>query len=252
MKERIIGAILVIAYAFLLLKSEGIIYLSLILALGLEIIGELLEIIGLENHKTIPYTIFGLSTILFYNMEHRVILIPLIILSMFTYFVIMEKIESKKFYPLTLFFLYVLTGIGSITLFDKRLLILLLSLVWSVDTLAYLTGKYFGKHKLIPLLSPKKTIEGAIGGTIGGTLITVFVGTKLNLFSISFNTVFLILFLTIISQLGDLMESFLKRQFNVKDSGNLIPGHGGVFDRLDSSIAVAPFLLLFVSKINLL
>lgn len=250
MKDRIIGAILVVAYALLLFKAKGLIYLVLVLTLGLEIVGELLDITGLSKHKFIPYTIFGLAVILFNNMHTKIFLIPMILLSLFTYFVIIEQKEAEKFFPFSLFFIYVFAGIASISLFDKRLLLLLISIVWSVDTLAYFTGRFFGKHKLAPSLSPKKTVEGAVGGTIGGTIIATFVATKLNLISPDIKTVSFLLFLTIISQIGDLLESYLKRTFGVKDSGNIIPGHGGIFDRLDSSIAVAPFLLLLLPQLS--
>ncbi|SNR68442.1 phosphatidate cytidylyltransferase [Desulfurobacterium atlanticum] len=252
MKDRVIGAILVVAYALLLLKSQGLIYFILVLTLGLEIIGELLEITGLSEHRLIPYTVFSLSAVLFYNMHTKVFLIPMILLSLFFYFIVMEKKEPERFFPFSLFFIYVFIGIASITLFNKKLLLLLVSIVWAVDTLAYFTGMFFGKHKLAPSLSPKKTVEGAIGGSIGGTIVATFVAVKLNIVYPEIKTFIFIFFLTVVSQIGDLLESYIKRIFGVKDSGNIIPGHGGVFDRLDSSIAVAPFLLLLLPNSSLL
>jgi phosphatidate cytidylyltransferase len=135
-----------------------------------------------------------------------------------------------------------LKDFSSIT--SKELFILLLSIVWSVDTSAYLVGKYFGKHKLIPEISPKKTVEGAVGGTVGGVITGSLIGNHLGIFESSLLTLFILATLTVVSQIGDLLESFIKRLFGVKDSGSLIPGHGGLLDRLDSSLAVAPFLVI--------
>ncbi len=248
MKDRIIGALIVIAYALIMLKATGVFYLFLVLFLGLQIIGELLDMTGLSEYRFVPFVIFAFSIVLFNHLHHREIIVPLTILSLFFYLTIIENIDSKTFFPFTLTFTYITIGIGSIATFNWQFLVFLISIVWSVDTLAYLTGRYFGKHKLAPAISPKKTVEGSVGGSIGGTIISLLVGTKLGIINFSATTVGILFALTIISQIGDLFESYLKRYFGVKDSGDTIPGHGGVFDRLDSSIAVAPFLLMFLNS----
>lgn len=111
----------------------------------------------------------------------------------------------------------------------------------STDIFAYLVGKTFGKNKLLPSISPKKTIEGSIGGTIASTLCTIgycyFVIPEL--FAISG---LLGLVGSIISQIGDLSASSIKRQFEVKDFGNIMPGHGGILDRFDSILVVLPLV----------
>ncbi|WP_022846092.1 MULTISPECIES: phosphatidate cytidylyltransferase [unclassified Desulfurobacterium] len=248
MKDRIIGALIVVVYALLMLKATGIFYLFLVLFLGLQIIGELLDITGLSEYRFIPFVIFAFSIVLFNHLHYREIIIPLTVLALFFYLTIIEEIESKTFFPFTLTFIYVTVGIGSISTFNWKFLVFLISIVWSVDTLAYLTGRCFGKRKLAPSISPKKTVEGSIGGSLGGTAISLFVGVKLGIINLSLLTIGILFALTIISQIGDLFESYLKRYFGVKDSGSTIPGHGGVFDRLDSSIAVAPFLLMFLNS----
>ena len=103
------------------------------------------------------------------------------------------------------------------------------------DTGAYFVGKIFGRHKLCPDVSPKKTIEGALGGTFFGTFIGViyfitFVKTDSNLLSVCLIS----LFLSVMAQFGDLFFSSVKRKYGVKDYGNIMPGHGGVLDRVDS------------------
>lgn len=115
------------------------------------------------------------------------------------------------------------------------------------DTFAYLTGKFLGKHKLSPTISPNKTIEGSIGGF----LLTVFFAIGFEIVHPVFDSLFLMtLFAIMVSffgQIGDLVESAMKRRWNVKDSGNILPGHGGILDRFDSTIFVYPFVLLFYS-----
>ncbi len=121
---------------------------------------------------------------------------------------------------------------------------------WITDTFAYFAGFFFGKHKLIPEISPKKTVEGSIGGIVGCTLTFVVWGLIVGAVSdFSVHYGFLILtgiVVSVVSQIGDLIASLLKRQHEIKDFSNLFPGHGGILDRFDSIIAVAPILLILV------
>ena len=120
---------------------------------------------------------------------------------------------------------------------------------WVCDTFAYFTGRFLGKHKLIPEISPKKTIEGAIGGVVFTFITLIGYGCLIRFAfkcdDISFvHYAILGLVLPIVSQIGDLIASCIKRQYDVKDFGNVFPGHGGVLDRFDSPMLVAPFLCL--------
>ncbi|MGL5756979.1 MAG: phosphatidate cytidylyltransferase [Paraclostridium sp.] len=108
------------------------------------------------------------------------------------------------------------------------------------DTFAYFSGYLFGKHKLIPSISPKKTIEGSIGGILGSTICCVLFGYVFNL-----DIVHMVLvgsLGSVVAQFGDLFASAIKRYVGIKDYGKLIPGHGGILDRFDSVILVAPFV----------
>lgn len=126
-----------------------------------------------------------------------------------------------------------------------RLLILIFALLWVNDTFAYLTGRLLGRHKLFERISPGKTIEGSIGGlvfTMAGILLYSHYTPWLPLNA----AIGMGLIAVVFGTLGDLCESMLKRQAGVKDSGKLIPGHGGILDRFDSVLFAVPFVFVFL------
>ncbi|MDJ1109801.1 MAG: phosphatidate cytidylyltransferase [Macrococcoides caseolyticum] len=144
-------------------------------------------------------------------------------------------------------------GIGFMYFYETRnngliYILFALLIVWVTDTGAYIFGRLFGKNKLWPEISPNKTIEGFVGGILSSTIIAI-------IFSINYDMPLPILPLILVTwlfsmfgQLGDLVESALKRHFDVKDSGNLLPGHGGILDRFDSFIFVLPLMnILLIS-----
>ena len=125
---------------------------------------------------------------------------------------------------------------------------------WGSDTCAYAVGRLFGRHKLAPSLSPKKSIEGSVGGIIGSALIGVIFGLIMSNFTGKSENLIIIFAVigglgSVISQIGDLAASGIKRNYDIKDYGHLIPGHGGILDRYDSIIITAPivyFLSLYL------
>lgn len=121
-------------------------------------------------------------------------------------------------------------------------ILLLLIIIWANDTFAFFTGKTIGKSKLAPEISPKKTIEGVIGGLLGGAVAALLYNYFLSMGISALETVILSVIIGVIGVIGDLAESLLKRAAGVKDSGTLIPGHGGVLDRIDSLIFPIPVL----------
>ncbi len=125
-------------------------------------------------------------------------------------------------------------------------------IAWICDTCAYFAGRAFGKHKLVPILSPKKTIEGAIGGTLGSVAVGALFGYLLyRNVTQDITTLYALMMLTfvgsIISQMGDLLASGIKRNHDIKDYGNIIPGHGGIMDRFDSVIFVTPWIFFLAA-----
>jgi phosphatidate cytidylyltransferase len=121
-------------------------------------------------------------------------------------------------------------------------LILAAILIWATDTFAFFGGKLFGKTPLT-LISPKKTVEGSISALIACLIITLIIAIIFKLAIVHY--LFLALLVSIFAQLGDLHESMIKRALNVKDSSQILPGHGGMYDRLDSTLFVAPLIFYF-------
>jgi len=117
--------------------------------------------------------------------------------------------------------------------------------VWAFDTVAFFTGRFLGRHKLATLVSPSKTWEGVIGGIIGGIGVTLLTTRPLNI--PFYHAIILGLLISAAGQVGDLAESLIKRQTHVKDSGRLIPGHGGILDRIDSQLFAVMVVYLYVS-----
>jgi phosphatidate cytidylyltransferase len=116
--------------------------------------------------------------------------------------------------------------------------------VWAFDSLAFFTGKYLGRHKMSPLVSPSKTWEGVVGGTVAGMGVALAIGT-LALGLPVYHALVLGLLISVFGQVGDLAESLLKRQTHVKDSSHLIPGHGGMLDRIDSQLFAVLVVVLY-------
>jgi len=122
----------------------------------------------------------------------------------------------------------------------------LLMTVWAGDTCAYFVGTLIGKHRLYPQISPKKTVEGLLGG-LAGSMVVAGLLRVLFLKNLPWShTPILASSILLLGQIGDLGESMIKRAVNAKDSSGLIPGHGGVLDRLDSFLFSAPFLYYYV------
>ncbi|MBT8261938.1 MAG: phosphatidate cytidylyltransferase [Bacteroidia bacterium] len=260
MKELIVRSISGVLYISIVIFSlftsrEWFMGLFFILA-GITL-NEYLRIINLKSLLA-----YILLAALFYFLSYEIFdwnaLYLFLILCCFVCFYLMKELFrdsdiamfGPKKYVTTVF--YLIGGFVFLTLipmhkgyFNPEAVVGVFILVWSNDSIAYLVGKNFGKKKLMERVSPKKTIEGFLGG-LAGSLIAGFLIFKFFDYYPLWMWIIMALIATIFGTIGDLIESKFKRQAGVKDSGVLMPGHGGLYDRLDSIIYASPFLYAFI------
>ena len=256
MKNRIISAIVMIAIFVPLLiigETPFTVFMTILAVLGLY---ELMHI--RETRKPFPLfvKIFAYLIVIFiatsnyksveflYNVDYRAMT-----LIMFAFLIPMVYIDDTKKYNINdaLFLIGSVLFIGlSFNLLiitrnaDITYIVYLLLITTITDTFAYFTGLLIGKHKLCPNISPKKTVEGLIGGTFMGTFVaSIYYITAIDTTYPLIIILVMTLFLSLIGQIGDLVFSMIKRYYSRKDFSTLIPGHGGILDRLDSIIFVA-------------
>ncbi|MHA7058372.1 phosphatidate cytidylyltransferase [Aquimarina sp. M1] len=234
-------------------------FIGIFLVFGVICIYEFQKLIHLK--KTWLYFVFIGFLLLFHTSSFRVpraVIFTVLGLTIMTQaFLVKDLITiriipmyEKRKYRTSIF--YLITSMVFLTLipsyndgYDPIMVAGPFLMIWTNDTFAYLVGKNFGKHKLLERISPKKTIEGFLGGF----LFTLLAGYLIAIFSDTLSVlVWLIIsiIMSIFGTLGDLIQSKFKRQAGVKDSGSIMPGHGGIFDRLDSIIFAAPFLYAFL------
>ena len=251
MKERVISAVvaLLITVPFVLLGGPYFRVLAFVLGiLGLK------ELMNLRSKvpnfiKYMVYLLFLVFMVEDFTLLNTTfaININLIILSIFVLFLPVIMLHDDNVYNMndalflfaSLIFMFISFNSFIIVRDESLYILLYLLFVTSItDTFAYIGGSKYGKTKLIPSISPKKSVEGMIIGTFFGTLIPVvfyyFCVMKSNIFILILVT----LLLSLIGQFGDLVFSSIKRHYKIKDFSNLMPGHGGILDRLDSSIFV--------------
>ncbi|MEG0770924.1 MAG: phosphatidate cytidylyltransferase [Clostridia bacterium] len=226
------------------IESKAMMFISLFLAFIMPVVPELINVLKIDGFTIGRVTTFGIFAfamvvfifmIIFYgkfSFEHIavVFLLTVIISFFFTTLIYVRMIPLYGLYYIYFVF------IGA----------------WGSDTFCYGCGRFFGKHKLVEKISPKKTIEGSVGGLI---LTSVFFGLGALIlnkcFHLEVNYILFIvtgIFASAVGQIGDLSASIIKRNFAVKDFGSLIPGHGGILDRFDSVIFVSPALYILFSN----
>lgn len=178
----------------------------------------------------------------YHKLESTLLIIyTFIIMIMMTFF---DAFDLKSSFMQLFVIMYIPMSFSRIILLSGSNLIWLIYICsWGTDTFAYLTGSLIGKHKLIERLSPKKSIEGAIGGIVGCLIITLIYFYFLEL-PINALVVIFIIISSIAGQIGDLIASKIKRVTGIKDYAKLLPGHGGILDRFDSTILVIPFVYI--------
>lgn len=257
MKERIITALVLMAAVIPAVILGGYYFKAVLLAVLVIAVFEMLHICSRPKIKMYMYPIVLLFFIYGYLFDNSGLFISshgilMFLVAIFTATIFDETLTVER--SSYIFTMGVLICAGVHILYEIRdtygfeYLLLLAFANYGSDTGAYFTGLLFGKHKLIPRLSPKKTIEGAIGGIIFGSIIAIGYGIYCNMFVETPTLMVACVVLTITSQIGDLVFSAIKRHFEVKDYSNLLPGHGGILDRVDSilfnAIVFSFFLLL--------
>ena len=251
----------------ILIFSEYIIFAITLGLLALIAVFEMFRVIGLEKNYflSVPAYLFALAfPILAYYFAEKhtfgfVLLgaAALFVYLIYMFFVAVFKRGALKFSELSQAFsaatyiIFSFTSLSVLRYMQSKSgiwnLVIVLIAAWGSDVFAYFTGRLFGRHKLIPEVSPKKTVEGAVGGIVCATGLAVLYGYIVSV-STSLVPNYLVLgicgfVLSAVSQVGDLIASLIKREHGIKDYGNIFPGHGGVMDRFDSVLSIATVLM---------
>jgi len=259
-KRVISGVIFIPLFVWLVQKGPFVLFWLLIAAascIGLCELYNILEEAGIEVFKTLGISIGGVFSLIFaYDVPHPTLVFfasACFLVFLYTLFFCEDLSCAVRGIPGTCFGMYIPILMCHILLIwklpDGRSLILaLMIIIWMGDTCAYYMGKKFGKHKLAPTISPNKTVEGLLGAFLGNFFGAVFLKFFVLPPHFSLQS-FVVIALLVggVGQVGDLFESLLKRGAGVKDSGNVIPGHGGMLDRLDSLIFAVPLFFYLVS-----
>lgn len=267
-RERVISAIVMAALVVIAVVLGKWTTLIAVLVAGVLCIDELLcNFVGIKRTDFIYKYVMGFFSLLFIainGFNTRLTLefftIAAIMLNVFLIYYLFRIPMSKNFMKnstvqrpaiISAFVIVPILsfGIHFQTEAWRQVLGMLLIVTYSMDTGAWFVGKNFGKHKLWPAVSPKKTVEGFVGGMV----IAALCGTiAWWLFFDDARWYYSIIFAACgaISQVGDLVQSKVKREFEIKDSSNLIPGHGGVYDRIDSLIFLSPFFVIVVKYLG--
>ena len=253
------GIIFVLIFLFAILFSKES-YIGLITLCGFLCIWEFTRMIKLKSYAS--YVFFVILIFLMIKGPERygiaLILIITILSSVFLVYQLFAKKEisfSNDRVKLGVTIRYVIFSICFLVLlpfyensFHPYLMISVLSIIWINDSFAFLVGKNFGKNKLFASVSPKKTMEGFFGGLVFSLLAAIFI-SKFNVDFSMLNWMVISVIVSVIGTVGDLVEFKFKRQANIKDTGNIMPGHGGILDRLDSLLFAAPFVYLYINFI---
>ena len=264
-KERTISAVVIVLVALAAILPGGIILAAVLYVVSIIGYLELTKACGVrKGEKRNGLEITGIAAITCYypviylveDTSYAVMVIVLSMMAMMSVYVfayprfhadqVMAAYFSLIYAPVMLSFVFLTRQLDN----GIYLVWMIFISSWISDTFAYLTGVMFGRHKLAPVLSPKKSVEGAVGGIAGAALTGALFGV---LFRSAFEIEQIVLILTVvggagsvISQVGDLAASAIKRKHEIKDYGKLIPGHGGIMDRFDSVIFTAPITYFLI------
>jgi len=257
------GILYVLVVVFSMYTSREL-FMILFLILGLQTLKEFKILIHLKHF--IPYLLLPISLLLisyFYpDYPGDIILYTYLGISLLVSILLAKDVQStknslllkkQKYIPTML---YIISGFVFLTLipfskgvFKPEIIVGVFVLIWCNDTFAYIIGKSLGKNKLLERVSPKKTIEGFFGGILGAVIASFIIFNVLDIYTLPV-WISLAVIISVCGSIGDLVQSNYKRQAGVKDSGNVMPGHGGLYDRLDSAIYASPFIYAFLQLIT--
>lgn len=271
LKMRVITAAVGIPIIILILLAPKQVIAAVVMTVSCIGLYEYYKAVGLSNHKSLCIMGYLAAIVISVGAEFSVgsslALVYLYVAALFVLMLFSRRSIGVVHLSLLLFGLiyipYFMSHIVYIRSMEYGRFYIWLVFIGAflTDTCAYFVGCRFGKHKLCPTISPKKTVEGAAAGVIGGGLAFVVYGVIVNLFFSGFlggkHFSLVLLFVlgiiaAVVSEVGDLAASAIKRQFSIKDFGNVLPGHGGILDRCDSIIFVAPTIFLFLYNVSIL
>lgn len=257
-KTRLLSGILLVAVALLTIMSGG--YVLFFTLLGVSVIGmqelyKAMKVRG-DNFSILEITgylgavIYYMAAMLDFERYGMMALLAALVLLMFVYVFTYPQYQAGQVMAAFFGVVYVACMLSFIYLTrnlpDGKFIVWLIFLCsWGCDTCAYCVGMLIGKHKMAPVLSPKKSVEGAVGGVAGAALLGVAYAAAIHGPMLEYALICAIG--ALISMVGDLAASAIKRNQGIKDYGKLIPGHGGILDRFDSVIFTAP-IIYFLAK----
>ena len=256
-KTRLISGIILLATAITVILLGDNVLFGAVLVISLVGMTELYKILKVEKALLgiVGYlAAIGYYILIYFKLDKHLLLLfigfllLLMVLYVITYPKYRNELDMTHIIGL-LFVNFILSNIYRVAILEDGAILVWLIFIgaWGSDTCAYAVGMLFGKHKIAPKLSPKKSVEGCIGGVIGAALLgyvyAIILGNKIVgianpriLFAIIGASA------SVISQIGDMAASAIKRNYDIKDYGKLIPGHGGILDRFDSIIFTAPIV----------
>lgn len=250
--KRVVTGIALIALVLSMIFINRVFFLIGIILFSNTAIYEMLNALSKMNYGTRHVSAYIFNTIFIISAEYYdfAFIFPLFtiyIFSLFVYIVLDESFNFNEMLTNTFVSLYITLPYTYLVLLnDPKWVLFAFALPAFTDTFAYFVGMFIGKNKLIERLSPKKTIEGAIGGLVGALIFTFIFTTYFNL-DHRFIMYFAAIIFSMVSQIGDLFASYIKRTAKIKDYGTVLVGHGGIMDRFDSLLLVAPLIYILVN-----
>ncbi len=267
MKTRIItAAVMAVVGIPILIFSQYIVFpiaLSLLCAIT---VFEMLRVLGVHKNYALTAPVYVIALAMptlayFFAEDYTLAFILVTAAALFVYLIYMffvavfmrgelKYAQVSEVFASVTYIIISFTSFGVVRYLPNGLwnLIIILVAAWGSDSFAYFTGRLFGRHKLIPEVSPKKTVEGSVGGIVCATLLMLLYGFIISRATeLTPNYIVLAVcgfVLSAASQVGDLIASLIKREHGIKDYGNIFPGHGGVMDRFDSVLSITAILMV--------